>query len=152
MQPAKPMMDLDEIKALIQAFAASDLAEMELTRGDWTLRLIRSTDGTARVRPAGGPVGRPERAERPAAASVPVAAVETGVRAPLSGLVHLSPSPGAPDFVAVGRRIEAGDVVAVIEAMKVFNEIRAERAGTVEALLVASGEEVEAGQLLMRIG
>ena len=54
--------------------------------------------------------------------------------------------------MAVGRRVEAGDVVAVIEAMKVFNEIRAERAGTVEALLVASGEEVDAGQLLMRIG
>lgn len=136
-------MDADEIKALIEAFAASDLAEMELTRGDWTLRLVRS---------AGGPVGRPETAPRPAAAPAPVAAVETGVRAPLSGLVYLSPSPGAPDFVAVGRRVEAGDVVAVIEAMKVFNEIRAERAGTVEALLVASGEEVEAGQLLMRIG
>jgi acetyl-CoA carboxylase biotin carboxyl carrier protein len=137
-------MDSDEIKALIAAFAASDLAEMELTRGDWTLRLVRS---------AGGPVGRPETAPRAAAAPTPAAVVvETGVRAPLSGLVHLRPSPGAPEFVAVGRRVEAGDVVAVIEAMKVFNEIRAERAGTVEALLVASGEEVEAGQLLMRIG
>lgn len=136
-------MDADEIKALIEAFAASDLAEMELTRGDWTLRLVRS---------AGGPVGRPETVPRPAAAPAPVAAVETGVRAPLSGLVYLSPSPGAPDFVAVGRRVEAGGVVAVIEAMKAFNEIRAERAGIVEALFVASGEEVEAGQLLMRIG
>lgn len=145
-------MDPDEIKALITAFAASDLAEMELTRGDWTLRLVRAADGATLVRPAGGPVGRPETASRPAAAPAPMAAVETGVRAPLSGLVYLSPSPGAPDFVAVGRRVEAGDVVAVIEAMKVFNEIRAERAGAVEALLVASGEEVEAGQLLMRIG
>jgi acetyl-CoA carboxylase biotin carboxyl carrier protein len=144
-------MDPDEIKALIEAFAASDLAEMELTRGDWTLRLVRSVDGAALLRPPGGPVGRPETAPRPAAAPAPVAA-ETGVRAPLSGLVYLSPSPGAPDFVAVGRRVEAGDVVAVIEAMKVFNEIRAERAGTVEALLVASGQEVDAGQLLMRIG
>jgi acetyl-CoA carboxylase biotin carboxyl carrier protein len=142
-------MDPDEIKALIEAFAASDLAEMELTRGDWTLRLVRSTGGAAR--PAGGPVGQPASAQYAAAASVP-AAVETDVRAPLSGLVYLSPSPGAPDFVAAGRRVEAGDVVAVIEAMKVFNEIRAERAGTVEALFVASGEEVDAGQLLMRIG
>jgi acetyl-CoA carboxylase biotin carboxyl carrier protein len=136
-------MDADEIKALIDAFAASDLAEMELTRGDWTLRLVRS---------AGGPVGRPETAPRPAAAPAPVAAVETGVRAPLAGVVHLRPSPGAPDFVAVGRRVEAGDVVAVVESMKVFNEIRAERAGTVEASFVASGEDVDAGQLLMRIG
>lgn len=136
-------MDADEIKALIEAFAASDLAEMELTRGEWTLRLVRS---------AGGGVKRAETAPHPAAAPAPTAAVETGVRAPLAGVVHLRPSPGAPDFVAVGRRIEAGDVVAVIEAMKVFNEVRAERAGTVEALLVASGEDVDAGQLLMRIG
>ena len=145
-------MELDEIKALIEAFAASDLAEMELTRGDWTLRLVRPADLATIARSADGPVGRPETAPRPAAAPTPVAAVETGVRAPLSGLVYLSPSPGAPDFVTVGCRVEAGDVVAVIEAMKVFNEIRAERAGTVEALLVAPGEEVEAGQLLMRIG
>jgi acetyl-CoA carboxylase biotin carboxyl carrier protein len=74
------------------------------------------------------------------------------VRAPLSGLVHLSPAPDAPDFVVVGRKVEAGDVVAVIEAMKVFNEIRAERASTVEALYIASGDEVDAGQLLIRIG
>jgi acetyl-CoA carboxylase biotin carboxyl carrier protein len=141
-------MDPDEIKALIEAFAASDLAEMELTRGDWTLRLVRSGGGTVLARPAGAPAQRPETAPRPIAP----AAVETGVRAPLSGIVYLSPTPGAPEFVAVGRRVEAGDVVAVLEAMKVFNEIRAERAGTVEALFVASAEEVEAGQLLLRIG
>jgi acetyl-CoA carboxylase biotin carboxyl carrier protein len=145
-------MDPDEIKTLIKAFAASDLAEMELTRGEWTLRLVRSADGAALVRPAGGPAARPGTAPRAAAAPAPPAAVETDVRAPLSGLVYLSASPGVPDFVAVGRRVEAGDVVAVIEAMKVFNEIRAERAGTVQALLVASGDEVDAGQLLMRIG
>src|SRR5687768_1883049 len=116
-------MDPDEIKALIEAFAASDLAEMELTRGDWTLRLARSAGVAAPVRPAGGPVKRPEAAPRPAAASAPVTAVETGVCAPLPGLVHLKPSPGAPDFVTVGRQVDAGDVVAVIEAMKVFNEI-----------------------------
>jgi acetyl-CoA carboxylase biotin carboxyl carrier protein len=145
-------MDPDEIKALIEAFAASDLAEMELTRGDWTLRLVRSGGGAVLAHPASAPAGRRETAPRSAAMPAPAAAVETGVRAPLSGIVYLSPTPGAPEFVAVGHRVETGDVVAVIEAMKVFNEIRAERAGTVEALFVASTEEVEAGQLLMRIG
>ena len=144
-------MEPGDIKALIEAFAASDLAEMELTRGDWTLRLVRSASGAVLVWPAGAPLNRLESAQRPAAAPARVEAVETGVRAPLSGIIHLSPSPGAPDFVTVGRRVGAGDVVAVIEAMKVFNEIRAEREGTVEAIFVASGEEVEAGQLLMRI-
>ena len=141
-------MDLDEIKALIEAFGASDLAEMRLTRGDWTLHLVRSPDGTVTTpRAAGRAATRPEPAQpQPASLSEP------GVRAPLSGLVYLSPTPGAPDFVAVGGKVEAGDVVAVIEAMKLVNEIRAERAGTVEAVCVASGDEVEAGQLIMRIG
>ncbi len=149
-------MDLDEIRNLMAAFAASDLAEMRLTRGEWTLHLVRAADGgvatkapdraraVARERPA------PPVAPRPPVVSGPVA--EAGVRAPLSGLVHLNGSPGAPPFVSVGARVEAGTVVAVIEAMKVFNEIRAERAGTVEAILVASGDEVDAGQLLLRIG
>jgi acetyl-CoA carboxylase biotin carboxyl carrier protein len=143
-------MDLDEIKDLMAAFAASGLAEMRLTRGEWTLHLVRSPDGSVAAGPAAEPARRkPSPAPRPAA---PARVADTGVRAPLAGLVHLSPAPGAPEFVAVGGRVEAGDVVAVIEAMKVFNEIRAERAGTVEAICVASGEEVEAGQLLLRIG
>jgi acetyl-CoA carboxylase biotin carboxyl carrier protein len=143
-------MDLDEIKALIEAFGASDLAEMRLTHGDWTLHLVRSADGgvTAAAPAASASNGREASPRKPAAAP----AAEPGVRAPLSGLVYLGPTPGAPDFVAVGGKVEAGDVVAVIEAMKVFNEIRAERPGTVEALLVSSGDEVDAGQLLMRIG
>ena len=143
-------MDLDEIKALIEAFGASDLAEMRLTRGDWTLHLVRSAEGTVAAPASGANSGSSHEIPRPKPAAAPAA--EAGVRAPLSGLVYLSPTPGAPDFVAVGRKVEAGDVVAVIEAMKVFNEIRAERDGTVEAVLVASGDEVDAGQLLMRIG
>ena len=141
-------MDLDEIKALIEAFGASDLAEMRLTRGEWTLYLVRSADGSVWTPKATGSAARRPGPARPK----PAPASEPGVRAPLSGLVYLSPTPGAPDFVAVGGKVEAGDVVAVIEAMKLVNEIRAERAGTVEAVCVASGEEVDAGQLLMRIG
>lgn len=144
-------MDLDEIKQLMAAFAASDLAQMRLTHGEWTLYLVRSADGgvadvaSARERPARG---RPAAKDR---SSAPTAASDNGVRAPLAGLVYLSANPGAPPFVCVGARVEAGAVVAVIEAMKVFNEIRAERAGTIQAILVAAGEEVDAGQLLMRI-
>jgi|tagenome__1003787_1003787.scaffolds.fasta_scaffold20980526_4 acetyl-CoA carboxylase biotin carboxyl carrier protein len=144
-------MDLDEIKDLMAAFAASDLAEMHLTRGEWTLHLVRRVDESVGRAPAPAATAR----QRPPAApnpTTPVPTVDAGVRAPLAGLVYLSPTPGAPEFVSVGRRVEAGEVVAVIEAMKVFNEIRTERSGTVEAICVASGEEVEAGQLLMRIG
>lgn len=139
-------MNLDEIKALMASFATSDLAEMTLTRGAWTLRLVRAADGGVAAVP------EPRRAKRPRPAAPAPVVAEAGVRAPLAGLVYLSPSPGAPPFVAVGARVAAGDVVAVIEAMKVFNEIRAERNGTVAAIEVASGDEVEAGQLLLRIG
>ncbi len=142
-------MDLDEIKELMAAFAASDLAEMHLTHGEWTLHLVRSADGSVGPAPASGTRKQPNVASRPAS-SAP--ASDTGVRAPLAGFVYLSPAPGASEFVTVGRRVEAGEVVAIIEAMKVFNEIRADLAGTVEAICVASGEEVEAGQLLMRVG
>lgn len=142
-------MDPNEIKALIEAFGPTGLAEMELTREDWTLRLVRSGQGAAVAplvvpRPETVPVARTPR-------PVPATA-ETGVRAPLSGVAYLNASPGAPDFVTLGQRVEAGEVVAVIEAMKVFNEIRADQGGVVEALLVAPGDEVDAGQLLMRIG
>jgi acetyl-CoA carboxylase biotin carboxyl carrier protein len=141
-------MDLDEIKDLMAAFAASGLAEMHLTRGEWTLHLVRSADGSVAAAPAPAATER----RRPAAAPRPSPAADAGIRAPLAGLVYLSSAPGEPEFVAVGRPVEAGDVVAVIEAMKVFNEIRAELAGTVEAICVASGDEVEAGQMLIRIG
>jgi acetyl-CoA carboxylase biotin carboxyl carrier protein len=141
-------MDLEEIRALIEAFGASGLAEMRLTRGDWTLHLVRSAEATAAApAPAAGAHGRPE-ALRPKPTAP---AAETGVRAPLSGLVYLSRTPGAPDFVAVGRRVEAGDVVAVIEAMKVFNEIPAEVAGQVAAVLVENGAPVEFGQPLFKV-
>jgi len=144
-------MDLGDIKDLMAAFVASDLAEMRLTRGEWTLHLVRSADGSAAVAPETSERSRRPTTPRPVAPVRPTAA-DSGIRAPLAGLVYLSPSPDAPAFVSVGGRVEAGEVVAVIEAMKVFNEIRAERAGTVEAILVAPGDEVEAGQLLLRIG
>lgn len=147
-------MTLDDIKALIEAMASSDLAEMEVGRDGWTLRLVRRAETAA---PA-----RTRRPTEPAAVSrapesgpeAPAGAPDGGhltVRAPLAGTVHLSPSPGEPAFVGAGGAVEAGATLCVIEAMKVFNQVRAERGGTVEALLVASGDEVEAGQPLLRI-
>jgi len=139
-----------EIKSLIAAFEASDLAEMEIAREGWTLRLVRAAGGAAGgAAPAAVQLASPGR---PAALAVPDAGPAGEIRAPLAGLAYLSPEPDAPAFAAPGARVEAGAVVAVVEAMKVFNEVRTERGGVVEAVLVASGDEVEAGQLLLRIG
>jgi acetyl-CoA carboxylase biotin carboxyl carrier protein len=77
--------------------------------------------------------------------------VGSTVSAPLAGTVYLSPSPGEPTFVEIGQAVWAGATVCVIEAMKVFNEVKAGRDGTVGAVLVAPGDEVDAGQPLIRI-
>ena len=144
-------MDPQQIKAFIDAMASSDLAEMEFSQDGWTLRLVRRANGTpataaradpARARPSVAPAtARRDEAARPA---------ESVLRAPLYGVVHLQPSPGEPPFVAPGLAVKAGQTLCVIEAMKVFNEVRAEHDGVVDAVLVASGQEVEAGQPLVR--
>ena len=144
-------MDPQQIKAFIDAMASSDLAEMEFSQDGWTLRLVRRTNGTpataTRVDPA-----RPRPAVATAAAQRDEAArpVESVLRAPLYGVVHLQPSPGEPPFVTPGLAVKAGQTLCVIEAMKVFNEVRAEHDGVVDAVLVASGQEVETGQPLVR--
>jgi acetyl-CoA carboxylase biotin carboxyl carrier protein len=145
-------MDPQQIKAIIDAMASSDLAEMEFSQDGWTLRLVRGTSGAA-------PASAPERprlkapapghgAASPAREAAPAAAAE--LRAPLYGVVHLQASPGEPPFVTAGLAVKAGQTLCVIEALKVFNEVRAEHDATVDAVLVTSGQEVEAGQPLLR--
>lgn len=146
-------MDIDEIKTLMEAMAASDLSEMQVEKDGWTLRLTRGAPGEVVVARAakeatGAAIVAPRAAQAPV---IRPQAADTAVRSPLSGVVHLRPSPDSPPFVEAGRSVTSGDVLCLVEAMKMFNEIRAERAGTVEALLVSAGEEVEAGQSLLRI-
>lgn len=126
-------MDALQIKAFIDAMATSDLAEMEVAHEGWTLRLVR----------------RPGAAAATKAAPAPAAAARE-LAAPMFGVLHLQPSPGAAPFVSAGQAVRAGQTVAVIEAMKVFNEVPADRDGIVDAVLVPTGTEVEAGQPLIR--
>ena len=133
-------MDPQQIKTFIDAMALSDLAEMEFSQDGWTLRLVRQPGSEARETMPRAPLTAP-----PAAA---VAANE--LRAPMYGVVHLQPTPGEPPFVVAGAAVKAGQTLCVIEAMKVFNEVRAERDAMVDAVLVSSGQEVEAGQPLLR--
>lgn len=143
-------MTLDEIKALIEAMGRSDLTELQVEKDGWTLRLMRDP------RPAARDTGqmrvpRQEPAPRPRPAAGPAEPPDGTIRAPLAGVVHLCPSPEAPPFVSPGETVDAGATICTVEAMKMFNAIRAERPGTVAAILVASGDEVEAGQPLVRI-
>lgn len=143
-------MDLHRIKSLIDAMAASDLAEMQFSEGEWSLRLIRrAQDAEAAGQPSSRTSTRPKRANGTATASPPPDSV-LQVVAPLFGMVYLRPTPKAPAFVTSGQHVTAGTTLCVIEAMKVFHEVRAARDGTIAAVLVTCGQEVEAGQELMR--
>ena len=144
-------MNLQQIKTFIDAMASSDLAEMEVSREGWTLRLARRAPHPESRAPSGtAGFQKPltSGARLPVAEAAP--ALSNEVLAPLYGVVHLQPSPGESPFVEAGVSVKAGQTLCVIEAMKVFNEVRAERDGTVKSVLVKSGQEVEAGQVLLR--
>jgi acetyl-CoA carboxylase biotin carboxyl carrier protein len=130
-------MDLDTIKALIDSMAGSSRPEAECREGAWTLKLTRALPPSATQSQA-------ELSEAAEHGSVKVTS-------PLYGIVHLQPSPDAPPFVAIGQQVAIGAPLCVIEAMKVFNHVTAERAGTIEAIVIGNGEEVDAGQMLMSI-
>ncbi|WP_407185183.1 acetyl-CoA carboxylase biotin carboxyl carrier protein [Bradyrhizobium centrosematis] len=144
-------MDLDRIKTLIDAMAASDLDEMEFREGGWSLRLVRRAHpgdmagGSVKMGPSPPAIERPIRGET----GVPPKR-EARVAAPLFGIVHLQPAPDAAAFVSIGQVVTSGTTLCVIEAMKMFHGVRAEGDGTVSEILVASGQEVEAGQELIR--
>jgi len=158
-------MDQQQIKALIDALAASDLSELEYSHNGETLRLVKQSafaaasrsgrDDSARfpaVAPASSSV--PSSAAASATTAVPATARSASspadLAAPLYGVVHLRPSPDEAPFVTVGQAVKAGQTLCVIEAMKVFNEVRAEQDATVQDILVTSGQEVESGQPLFR--
>ncbi|WP_439891131.1 acetyl-CoA carboxylase biotin carboxyl carrier protein [Ralstonia sp. 25C] len=151
-------MDLSQIKQLIDAMAASDLAEMSFSHQGWVLRLVRDKFAAQRdgdVAPLPDRLNRMQPAlvhQAPSPSSKPVSATppRRELLAPLFGIVHLQPAPGEPAFVQPGQAVQAGQTVCVIEAMKVFNAVVAESDGTVEALLVQSGAEVDSGQPLIR--
>ena len=148
-------MEAHQIKAFIDAMAASDLEEMEVRHEGWELRLVRRSRGAApdavRTTAAPAAVPAPPRSQEPARSTPAAAAGPQEILAPMFGVVHLQQAPGEPPFVRVGDVIEAGQMLCAIEAMKVFNDVRADRGGRVAAVLVASGAEVEAGQPLVTI-
>lgn len=140
-------MEAQQIKAFIDAMAASDLDEMEVSHDGWTLRLVRHGRSAPRAAEAAEPA--------PTAAVASSEPAEDGgaceVQAPMFGVVHFQQAPGEPPFVKAGDHVEAGQMLCTIEAMKVFNEVRTDRAGRVSSVLVTSGAEVEAGQPLLVI-
>ena len=150
-------MTIDEIKELLQIFNESGVGELEVQRGEDRLRIKRApTHKEYIVAPAAPaqPVAAPAGPTIVATAAAPARALETDgmlVKSPIVGTYYDSPSPDAAPFVKVGDAVEPGQVLCIIESMKLMNEIEAEAGGTIIAKLVENGRPVEYGEALFSI-
>jgi acetyl-CoA carboxylase biotin carboxyl carrier protein len=150
-------MSNDEIRELIQLVVESGIAELEVQRGEDRVR-IRRTVEAAPVIASAATTGIPETViQAPGAASLADASAttagagETIVKSPIVGTYYDAPKPGDPPFVKVGDVVEPGQVLCIIESMKLMNEIESEAAGTVVAKLMENGRPVEYGEALFAI-
>ena len=154
-------MDLRKIKKLIDILEESNLAEIEIKEGEESVRLSRMPKTGAVAAPA-HVAHAPAHAPAPAPAlAAPAAAPASGgkdlppghvLRSPMVGTYYASPNPESPAFVKVGQAVKIGDTLGIIEAMKMFNQIEADVAGTVVAILASSGQPVEFDEPLFVIG
>ena len=153
-------MDLRKLKTLIDLVSESNISELEITEADGKVRIVKS-DGTvamplAQAMPMMGvaPQGTVAPvAAAAAAAAAPAPAVETGhvVKSPMVGTFYRSSSPNAKPFAEIGMQVKEGQAICIIEAMKIMNEIDADKAGTITKILVENGQPVEFGQPLFMI-
>lgn len=161
-------MDLRKIKKLIDLLEESNLAELEIKEGEEIVRLSRypkNMTPTYAAAPAAiaapvthavagqtAPAQASESASSPSASDDKDMPAGTTVRSPMVGTFYASANPDSPPFVTVGQKIKIGDTLGIIEAMKMFNQIEAEVAGTVLAVIVESGHPVEFDEPLFIIG
>jgi acetyl-CoA carboxylase biotin carboxyl carrier protein len=141
--------DPDLIRTLAELLAENNLTEIEYRVGNRLVRVSRRGPTTAAV--TGSISGAPAVAPSPDTAAGTAAQHPGAVTAPMVGTVYLAPQPGAPAFVRSGDRVEAGQPLLIIEAMKVMNEIRAPHAGRLAQILVEDAQPVEYGMVLMLI-
>jgi acetyl-CoA carboxylase biotin carboxyl carrier protein len=150
-------MDLRKLKTLIDLVSDSNVSELEITEAEGKVRIVKGggamMQGYAPAPMYAPPMAAPVAAA-PAAAPAPVAeAVAEGhaVKSPMVGTFYRSASPGAKSFVEVGDSIKVGETICIIEAMKILNEIEADKTGTVTKILCDNGQAVEYGQPLFTI-
>ena len=151
-------MDIRKVKKLIELLEESGVAEIEIHEGEESVRISRQSAAPVAA-PMAYPLMAPAPAAAPSAAPAPVAeapaeaAIPAGhtVNSPMVGTFYRAPSPGASAFVEVGSRVNVGDTLCIIEAMKMLNQIEADKAGVIKAVLVENAEPVEYGQALFVI-
>ena len=152
-------MDLRKLKKLIDLVEESGIAEIEVPEGEEKVRITRSLAAApqalyaapAPLAHAPAPVAAAPVAAAPAPAAAPAADLGNAQKSPMVGTFYRAPSPASPAFVEVGQNVKAGDTLCIIEAMKLMNEIEAEKSGVVKAILVDNGQPVEYGEPLFII-
>lgn len=157
-------MDLRKLKTLIDLVSESGISELEVTEGEGKVRIVKNAAPVYMQAPQYMPQGPMQQAPQygnpgdaagaPAAAATPAAVVPQGhiVTSPMVGSFYRAPSPGADAFVQVGDTVKEGQTICIIEAMKLLNEIEADKSGVVKEILVENGQAVEYGQPLFVIG
>lgn len=150
-------MDIRKVKKLIELLEESNIAELEIHEGEESVRISRHGSGAVVAAPAPVMAAAPAPAPTPAATAAEEPASGEAeisghkVTSPMVGSFYRAPSPGAAAFVEVGQNVNVGDTLCIIEAMKLLNQIEADKAGTIKAILVENGEPVEYGQALFVI-
>jgi len=156
------MIDIRKLKELVRLLTASDLTELDLRDKDEQVTIRRASPQVApqvihaapvvhHAPTASAPAPTAPAASAAPAATTPADEGLVAVESPMVGTFYASPSPDKPPFIAVGAQVGPNSVVCLVEAMKIFNEIKAERSGTVVKVLVQSGQAVEFGQPLFMI-
>ena len=141
-------MDIRKVKKLIELLEASDVAEIEIKEGDETVRISRSPATNLPIVKSTNTQIQSNEIE----AEVPQKpTVGHAIKSPMVGTFYRSPSPSSPSFAEVGSKVNAGDVVCIVEAMKMMNQIEADRSGTIDSISAEDGEPVEFDQTLMTI-
>ncbi|SDI04434.1 acetyl-CoA carboxylase biotin carboxyl carrier protein [Pseudomonas panipatensis] len=153
-------MDIRKVKKLIELLEESGIDELEIREGEESVRISRHSKTAAQPIYAAAPAYAPAPAPAPVAAAAPAAAEAAPVaaklngnvvRSPMVGTFYRSPSPTAAPFVEVGQSVKKGDILCIVEAMKMMNHIEAETSGVIESILVESGQPVEYDQPLFTI-
>jgi acetyl-CoA carboxylase biotin carboxyl carrier protein len=151
------MMDIRKVKKLIELLEESGIAEIEISEGEDSVRISRFGSNVAAPVAVAMPPAAPAATAPPAPAPAsPVAMAEVEedghvVTAPMVGTFYTSASSGSPPFVQVGDRVNVGDTLCIVEAMKMMNPIEAEVSGAIKSIRVQNGEPVEYGQILFVI-
>ncbi|MFL0796077.1 MAG: acetyl-CoA carboxylase biotin carboxyl carrier protein [Cellvibrionaceae bacterium] len=148
-------MDIRKVKKLIELLEESEIAELEIKEGEESVRISRHGNAvvTAPAPFAAAPVAPAPAAPAPAAPAAEEAPALSGhvITSPMVGTFYRAPSPSSPAFAEVGQHVKPGDVICIVEAMKMMNQIEADKAGVIEAILIENGQPVEFDQPLITI-